>query len=148
VWHEAARQQNGRSTAALSPPTGTADITVVKPDVTDPSVAITKSLAKGQPHTVGLGDRIRYTIVVTNTGDTSLVTVPLTDTYDRSALQYVSASPAPQATAPAGTLGWTDLSGADVLAPGKSITVALTFKARRHDGTVINTALVAGAVDE
>ena len=134
--------------SALAPPTDTADVTVVKPDVTDPSVAITKSLAKGQPHTVGLGDQIRYTIVVTNTGDTALATVPLTDTYDRSALRYVSGSPAPQVTAPAGTLSWVDLSGAGVLAPGKSVTVALTFTALRHDGTVVNTALVAGAIDE
>ena len=92
---------------AVTPPTGTADITVVKPGTTGPAVAITKTLAKGQPGTVGLGDPVRYTIVVTNSGDTSLVTVPLTDTFDRSALQFVSASPAPQAKAP-GTLGWSD----------------------------------------
>ncbi len=134
--------------AALTSPTDAAAITVVKPATTDPSVGIVKSLAKGQPATVGLGDPIRYTIVVTNTGDTALATVPLTDTYDRSALQFVSASPAPQATAPAGTLTWTDLTGAGVLAPGRSITVAVKFTARRYSGTVVNTASVDGAIDE
>ena len=133
---------------AVTPPTGTADITVVKPGTTGPAVAITKTLAKGQPGTVGLGDPVRYTIVVTNTGDTALVTVPLTDTYDRSALQFVSGSPAPQVKAPAGTLGWADLSGSGVLAPGQSVTVAVTFRALRYSGVVTNTAVCAGAVDE
>ena len=73
--------------------------------------------------------------------------MPLTDTFDRSALQFVSGSPAPQTKAP-GTLGWTDLSGSGVLAPGRSVTVAVTFRALRYSGVVTNTAICAGAVDE
>jgi len=134
--------------AALTPPTDTAPITVVKPDTTDPAVSVTKSLAKGQPGVVGLGDPIRYTVVVTNTGDTTLLTVPLSDTFDTAALRFVTASPAPAATTPNGTLGWTNLAGGAGLQPGASITVKLKFTALRYDGEVVNTAAVLGAVDE
>ncbi len=72
--------------AALTPPSDTALITVLKPETTSPTLSITKSLAKGQPAVVGLGDPVRYTIVVTNTGNTAMLTVPLHDTFDQTAL--------------------------------------------------------------
>ena len=116
--------------SALTPPSDTADFSVVKPAATNPAVSITKALAKGQPAVVGLGDPIRYSIVVTNTGDTTLLTVPLHDTFDDTALHFVSAAPAPTATTPAGTLDWSNLAGAGGLAPGASAVVQLTFTAR------------------
>ena len=134
--------------SALTPPSDTADFAVVKPEATNPAVTIAKALAMGQPAVVGLGDPVRYTIVVTNTGDTTLLTVPLHDTCEDTALQFVSAAPAPTATTPGGTLDWSNLAGAGGLAPGASTTVQLTFTAGRYDGEVVNTAAVLGALDE
>jgi fimbrial isopeptide formation D2 family protein/uncharacterized repeat protein (TIGR01451 family) len=134
--------------SALTPPSDTALFTVAKPETTSPAVSITKSLAKGQPAVVGLGEPVVYAVVVTNTGDTTLLTVPLHDTYDPTALHFVSAAPAPTDTAPSGTLDWSDLTGVGGLAPGASSTVQLTFTAGRYDGEVVNTAAVLGAVDE
>ena len=114
--------------------------------VTNSHVSVTKSLSPGQPSFVGVGDQVSYTIVVTNNGNTALVTVPLTDTFDSAHLAFVSASPAPDSTS-AGTLTWNDLTGAGQLAPGQSITVTVTFTATALGTAISDTAAVAGATD-
>ena len=46
-----------------------------------------------------MGQSVLYDITLTNTGDTTLTTVPLTDTYDDAALTYSSASVAASSVA-------------------------------------------------
>jgi len=106
------------------------------------------------PQRVAQGETVRFDVTIQNTGNVTITTLPLTDTYDPTALTFVSAMPAPNSTVPAGTLTWTDLTGLAPngfgmpLAPGGSFTVRLTFTA---DGcpagqTTTDTARVTGAV--
>ena len=41
------------------------------------------------------GIAITYTYIVRNTGNSTLTTIPLTDTYEANYLQFLSADPAP-----------------------------------------------------
>lgn len=71
--------------------------------------------------------------------------LPLTDTYDPSKLQFVSADPSPDSTTPAGTLTWTNLGP---LYGGQTKTVRVTFLALDPGATSAatnNTASVSGA---
>jgi len=81
--------------------------------------------AGGNVRTAEIGEQVTFTITINNTGEVQLVTVPLTDTYNPTELNFVSASPA-QSSATAGGLNWANLGS---IAPGASRTVDLTFTA-------------------
>jgi len=121
-----------------------ADVGIRDPEA---HVTITKSLAAGQPSSIIIGDQVTFDIVVTNAGDNPLVTVPLSDTYDTSCLRFLSATPAPDAQG-AGSLTWDDLTGSGSLPVGESMTIRLTFVSTAVTAAAVNTATVAGAVDE
>jgi len=110
-------------------------------------VTVAKALASDQPSTVIVGDDVVFDIVVRNTGDTTLVTVPLRDTFEDADLEFVSADPAPNDTATAGRLEWDDLTGSGTLAPDATATVRVTFRALAATDSSVNTAVVAGAMD-
>ena len=98
-----------------------------------------------------VGQEATFNILVTNTGDTDLATVPLTDNYDPVYLEFLSADPAPDVIT-AGAVGWNDLSGPGVLAPGDSISIQITFRALASTDMLpnkqtINVAIVDGATD-
>ncbi len=61
--------------------------------ITNPDVAIAKALHAGQDTAVQAGQTVTYDITVTNSGDTTLVTVPVTDTYDDAVLAFISSAP-------------------------------------------------------
>lgn len=115
--------------------------------ITNPAVTVDKELVGSSP--VLVGDSVQFTIVITNTGDTTIDVLPLSDTYDSSKLQFVSASPSPD-SAGSGTLSWNDLTGTGSLAVGASTTVVVTFTALASTtpGTTTDTATVSGAQDE
>ncbi|MDZ4168464.1 MAG: isopeptide-forming domain-containing fimbrial protein [Coriobacteriia bacterium] len=115
--------------------------------VTDPKVTVTKALAVGQLNPVRPGDPVTFTINVANTGDTTLTTVPLVDTFDEATLSFVSASLTPSATIPLGTLTWNDITGSGSLAPGVSTTITVRFNALASSPSSVDTATVSGAVD-
>ena len=115
--------------------------------VTDPKVAVTKALLGGHPNPVRPGDPVTFTINVANSGDTTLTTVPLVDTFDPTTLAFVSASAAPNSTVPSGTLTWSDITGAGSLAPGSSTTITVRFDALAKSPSSVDTATVSGAVD-
>ncbi len=129
----------------VPPSDGERDIGIIPP-VTDPSVSVAKDLASGQADPAIVGRTVDFRIVVTNTGDVPLETIPLTDTYDQTYLQFDSASPDPDSSA-AGTLEWTDLTGAGQLAVGDSITITVRFTALVATAATTDTALVSGATD-
>ncbi len=114
---------------------------------THPSVTVTKTRMTSSPTLVG--DPVKFQIVVKNTGNTTLVTLPLSDTFDGTKLTYAGATPSPD-TSGSGSLSWTDLTGAGSLAPNASITITVNFTATASTtpGTTVNTATVSGAVDE
>lgn len=115
--------------------------------ITAPSVAVTKSIAGGSPSTLRLGETTTFDLVVTNTGDTVLVDIPLLDTYDPSYLEFVSASPSIDSTGPL-SVGWADITASlGNLAPGASTTVTATFRALAAVSLTTNTATVGTATD-
>jgi uncharacterized repeat protein (TIGR01451 family) len=78
------------------------------------------------------GDQVQFRIDLTNTGNTTLTTVPVTDTYSTTFLTYgyggVFSIPASVNNVDDGTLNWSNL-GPVTPTQSKSITVNFTAKA-------------------
>jgi len=86
---------------------------------------------------------VQFQIVVVNTGTTSLVTVPLTDTYDTAYLAFNNADTPPDSTVPAGQLTWNNIGA--ILVGGR-VTITVNFTATAAVASTTNTA-VASATD-
>lgn len=126
-------------------------------DVRRPALTITKILNTPEP--VRTTDPLSFTIFITNTGDTILTVVPLTDTYDTNYLTYgylgQYANPVSVDNLDDGQIDWSDLTvsfGQD-LAPGSSFSVVVTFTALEDTSLLpnhetINTGIVNGAVPD
>ncbi len=135
-----------------------------------PAVTVEKTV-EVQPNCdiIGVNDNVTFDVTVRNTGNSTLATIPLTDTYESSYLQFVSAEPQPNSNTTSGSgqtatglLTWTNIAGpipngfARGLPPGESFTVKVTFKALRSTGDIqrsparytLNRAGVTGATDE
>ena len=127
-----ATQDTATATADTLPPVSDfAFVTIRQADVD-----VQKTLTQPASGTAFIGDTVTFTIEVTNTGGTTLIVIPLTDTYDPTVLDFVSANPTPDTVnEDAGTLDWNDLTGPapngfnTELAPANSFYVAVTFKA-------------------
>ena len=119
---------------------------------------------------VGVNQNIDYEIIIRNRGNTTIATLPLTDTFESYYLEFVSATPTPDGPPTlrgtgqnqTGTLNWTDLTqpqprgfGRD-LPPGESLTVRVRFRTLRSTYDIIrsparytiNRAGITGALDE
>lgn len=95
-----------------------------------------------------LGETVRFSITVTNTGVPGLTTIPLTDTFDAAQLQFLSASVAPD-SAGSGQLSWNNVGP---LASGAARTILLDFKTLAVTDALparvtLNRAGVQGAKD-
>ncbi|MEM7535330.1 MAG: SdrD B-like domain-containing protein [Chloroflexota bacterium] len=100
---------------------------------TEPTLEISKLLNTPEPvlpnHTVS------FTIQITNTEAYTLVTIPLTDTYDNTYLAYQSANVDPASADDDGQLNWGDLTASAPngfnmdLGPGQSFSVVVNFQA-------------------
>ena len=109
-------------------------------EVSDPSFTLVKSLVSPAGRAAAVGESVVFDITITNDGDIDLVTVPLSDTWDATHLQFVSASVAPSSVLP-GALTWNDLGR---LAPGASHSVRVTMTAiAATDAPELNTAIAA-----
>ena len=73
-----------------------------------------------------IGETVTFEILVTNTGDVELVTVPVGDTYEPAYLAYVSSVPASDDNANDGAINWADIGPLPV---GASTTIVATFTA-------------------
>lgn len=84
---------------------------------------------------VRINEPISFTITVVNTGTTWLSEVPISDTFNTTYIQFLSASingvntpPNFTVTAtPTETKQWTDITGSGMLAPGQSIVLVVNF---------------------
>jgi hypothetical protein len=98
---------------------------------TEPSnYLISKQLTIPGVEPVKRGSLITFTIRITNTGESWIATLPLTDTYDTRFLTFNGATPAPNSVllvGNVGTLTWNDLTGAGQLPPGGVVTVLVRF---------------------
>ncbi len=110
--------------------------------ITNPQVSVNKTLAAGQDRVLALGESVSFDITVTNSGDTTLTTVPLVDTFDATRLSFASATPAPSTKA-AGTLSWNDLTiPFGDFAPGHSEVVSVRFNVTGTGASATNTGTV------
>jgi uncharacterized repeat protein (TIGR01451 family) len=121
--------------------------------ISDPAVVVDKRLV-GQD-TVGTPRYVTFTIVITNTGVSTLDRVPLRDLYDPSNISFVDSVPYPEEDDDDGDLAWHDLTGPAPygfdrnLAPGESFIITTVFSVVNDAITVttVNTAVVSGAED-
>lgn len=106
-----------------------------------------KKLFDGDNNNVRIGDTVGYTINITNTGQTNVTFLPLSDNYPNAFLKPVSSNP--QWNLDSGsTLSWDNLLVAP-LAPGHSIKVSASFRVFNiTDQQVVNLVRVEGAKDE
>ncbi len=124
------------------------------PEPAQPDLTLTKELVQegaAADGVVQVGQEVSFTITVTNNGETELTQAPLTDIYDATYLQFLSATPGADSNTP-GQLGWNDVTGTGNLAPGQSITVRVTFRALASTDSLpnkqtVNRAVVEGAQD-
>ncbi|MCX7853800.1 MAG: carboxypeptidase regulatory-like domain-containing protein, partial [Caldilineales bacterium] len=146
----AAVDQNGLSAAAPQ-----SDDDNVR--ITSPSVSVQKTLLIPADGSTKVGGQVQYRIRITNTGDTTLNTVPLVDTYNTTYLSYGFSgnfsTPASNDNINDGTLNWSDVTGAGSLAPGAFTDVIVNFTAVAStqplpNQQTLNAATVSGAVDE
>lgn len=109
---------------------------------------VTKSASS---QTIGVGTLITYTIRVENDSLIPLNTIPLRDTYNPAALQFLRAvPPASSHNQASGTLEWSDLlaiTGQDELLPGESVEVMTVYRALQPMDSAPNEAEVYGARD-
>ncbi|MCO6449869.1 MAG: carboxypeptidase regulatory-like domain-containing protein, partial [Caldilineales bacterium] len=95
-------------------------------EIAEPGVQIVKILQTPADGIAFVGDPVSFDIVVTNSGDTALTTVVLTDTFDTAFLSFNNASSAPNSTTPAGTLTWNNIGS---IAANTSVTITVNFTA-------------------
>lgn len=88
-----------------------------------------------------LGFRVTTTDTSCADGDSTIQLLPLTDTYDATKLQFVSAEPMPSSVS-SGVLTWTNLGP---LYAGGTRTITVTFKTLATATGSTNTASVTGA---
>ncbi len=99
---------------------------------------LSKVLTSAEPAYVG--QEISFAIRITNTGYTTIASLPLQDWYDPTTLEFLGATPMPNAMG-SGTLTWADLTiSLGDLAPGQAITVVTRFQAKS-----VATLAAAGA---
>jgi hypothetical protein len=73
-----------------------------------------------------IGETVTFEILVTNTGDVDLVTVPVVDDYETAYLAYVSSVPASDDNINDGRIHWADIGPLPV---GASTSIVATFTA-------------------
>ncbi|RME85889.1 MAG: hypothetical protein D6775_01570, partial [Caldilineae bacterium] len=136
------------------------------PDVTDqaswtvtvnclqPDLTLDKSFKPaGHLTTLIVGDTVSFDVVITNTGNTTFVYLPLDDYFDKQCLTYTAKSSVPQENQhnnASGTIQWLDLtfSNGQDLAPGQAFTTTINFDVTGASANGFNTAAVNGALDE
>jgi fimbrial isopeptide formation D2 family protein/uncharacterized repeat protein (TIGR01451 family) len=116
---------------------------------TNPEILISKTLISGQDQHVQVGEEVSYKVTITNIGTTTVVNLPLEDTYDISQLSFVSADTSTDDSNDDGVLNWTDLTSTlGDLTPGNSLSVIIHFTAQKVDELIPNTAIAKNAIDE
>ncbi len=106
--------------------------------VTTPGVSVSKTRVSASPAIVG--ESVTYEIVVLNTGDTVLSTVPVTDTYDPVYQTYAAATPVPDSVS-SGMLTWNNVGP---LAVGERVTLTVQFTATTVTASTTNRAAASG----
>lgn len=118
-------------------PTDTGNDTAIIP-AASPGVSVTKTLLSPADGQILVNETARYRLRVTNTGNSTLNTVQVVDTFASTELSYVSASPAPDTVA-SGSLTWSNVGP---LASGQSVDVIVDFTGLAAANPSVNTVNV------
>lgn len=109
------------------------------PPIIDPSIAIQKTLVTTR--VIELGETATFRLSATNTGNTTLTTVPVRDEFETEYLDYATATMPPSRVDERGNSGlgvieWTNiLSTNEVLFPGQTKAWEVTFTATKSTDT-------------
>lgn len=95
-------------------------------NTSQPGYTVEKTVTTPANGPAQVGGTVEFQITVVNTGDVTLVTVPVEDRYSTSILSFVGATPATFNNINDGILNWPNVGP---LAPGGSITITVTFTA-------------------
>ncbi|MEI6852195.1 MAG: Ig-like domain-containing protein, partial [Bacteroidota bacterium] len=114
-------------------------------NITNPDYSIVKTLIVPASGQACLNTNIQFQIVITNTGNTNITSLPMSDTYSNYGMTYVSASPLPTGVG-GGMIFWSNLASTPIT-PGNSVTITIDLTAANYCGSQINTATVIGATD-
>lgn len=112
-------------------------------DTTEAEIVADKGGGSGDSGDIGL-DAMAYVVTTDQQcggADSTIATLPLTDTYDSSIFDFVAAQPAPSGTS-AGTIVWDNLGP---LYAGGTSQVTVTLRAKATTASTINNAEVTGA---
>ncbi|MBI2584247.1 MAG: FG-GAP repeat protein [Candidatus Aenigmarchaeota archaeon] len=88
-------------------------------------IDVEKTLLSSQP--AGPGSTVMFQVNITNTGNTTLISIPLTDLFDSSLLGFSGSTISPD-SAGSCVLSWNNLAGAG-LAPGSRISFSVLYTA-------------------
>ena len=102
----------------------------------NPRVGITKTLVSPAGRPAAAGEAVLFEITARNLGDVTLDVVPVTDTYDKTLLSFVSALPASVDTVNDGVIAWANVGP---LTPGSGATITAHYTAK---GSGIGTNVV------
>jgi len=112
--------------------------------VTVPALSVTKSLSSADA-TIQAGQSAQFTIVVRNTGDSRIATVPVSDLFNDDDLSYLTASPLPSLTS-TGSLSWFNVGPLNA-GQATTLTVSFVADAAPAGNKTVDTALVGPSVD-
>ena len=127
-------------TVAYVDPTDATDVsnaTATTPALT-PAVSVIQTLLSPADGQIIVGETAQYRIRVTNTGNTTLNTVQVVDTFPAASLGYVSASVTPNTVA-GGSLTWTNVGPLD---SGQSVDLFVNFTGLAAASPATNTVNV------
>ena len=114
--------------------------------VSQVGVGVSKTLLSPGSQPVPIGSNVVFRIVITNTGTTSLASLPLEDVFSGGCFEYVSAT-LPPAGAGYGALVWTNLVSQAGLGVGGSLTNDVTMRVLGQGSPARSESTVNGAVD-
>jgi len=117
--------------------TATADITT-----TQPGLSVAKAMKTGSPNPSQIGQDVTFTIDITNTGTTSITTLPLIDNYSAYCMEFKSATNGGSGSG--GVISWSNLGP---LAGGGTKQVEVTFTVQGPCNPGTNSATIDSAYD-
>ena len=110
-------------------------------DVVAPGFTVVKTLVAPTNRPAVIGEQLTFSITVANTGDVTLVTIPVSDVFDPSLLSFASATPAPDQTN-ASSLVWNNVGS---LVAGASTNLTVVFNAVAFTTPLFGTNMVTTA---
>lgn len=108
-----------------------------------PLMQISETLIDPVSGPISAGQVVTFGLTITNTGTTTITTLPLEERFNASHLTFLNAAPAPSITA-TGVITWSDLTNTfgDFL-PNTSISLTISFVVNQLPPAINNTTLAA-----